>query len=88
VSLFLVRELAGGAIPASCAKLHKTSTNDRATPCDLWCFWFWLGHASDETHKPLISLAYLTRSDGDEFFAIVRMAGIRTETEPQFRPSR
>ena len=32
--------------------------------------------------RELLSVANLTRSDGDEFFAIARMAGIRTETVP------
>jgi propanol-preferring alcohol dehydrogenase len=32
--------------------------------------------------RELLSVANLTRSDGDEFFAIAQMAGIRTETVP------
>jgi propanol-preferring alcohol dehydrogenase len=32
--------------------------------------------------RELLSVANLTRRDGDEFFAIARLAGIRTETVP------
>ena len=39
-------------------KLHKTSTNDRATPCDLWSiFGFGLAWRREATHKLLIPLA-------------------------------